>query len=267
MASWFWGRDAPGGGKRRFVSSRTRCDRRVHRGVIIAFVALDGDRIFLAVLCVGQGSTSFPMLSLWSNTTVSRPLLARVHDIRELTASARRFSSTSAWTEPLAVSDELRQQKSTFQAYATRFRIQADGPSNTSSLMRNEVIPQLLAHIQETDARTRRASHAMYAWRMRPATPIRAGAGESARMIVFGSSNGGEAGAGERLERLLELGNCEDVVLIVFRWYGGVKLGSDRWRCISAVAKEALERGGFLAGSSGDDSRSKGSNDTRKRRK
>ena len=88
-----------------------------------------------------------------------------------------------------------------------------------------------------------------------------------ARMIVFGSSNGGEAGAGERLERLLELGNCEDVVLIVFRWYGGVKLGSDRWRCISAVAKEALERGGFLAGSSRDDSRSKGSNDTRKRRK
>ena len=158
-------------------------------GVIIAFVALDGDRIFLAVLCVGQGSTSFPMLSLWSNRTVLRLPLARVRDIREYTASARRSSSTSAWTEPLAVSDELRQQKSTFQAYATRFRIQADGPSNTSSLMRNEVIPQLLAHIQETDVRTRRASHAMYAWRMRPVARDRPGIRDTTGTVVFGPSD------------------------------------------------------------------------------
>ncbi|KAI0916583.1 hypothetical protein AcV5_003033 [Taiwanofungus camphoratus] len=67
----------------------------------------------------------------------------------------------------------------------------------------------------------------------------------SAVPIAFGSSDGGESGAGERLSRLLELTQCEDVVLVVYRWYGGVKLGSHRWKCISAVAKEALERGGF----------------------
>lgn len=65
----------------------------------------------------------------------------------------------------------------------------------------------------------------------------------SALPPVCGSSNGGEAGAGERLERLLQLAaECRDrdVVLVVYRWYGGVKLGSERWRCISTVAKEAL---------------------------
>ena len=87
----------------------------------------------------------------------------------------------------------------------------------------------------------------MYAWRLRSAAQSREGAA-----LLYGSSNGGEAGAGERLERLLELGKCENVVVVVFRWYGGVKLGSDRWRCISGVAKEALERGGFLVPVGGD---------------
>jgi len=61
--------------------------------------------------------------------------------------------------------------------------------------------------------------------------------------VISGSVSGGESGAGERLERLLELSpGCKDrnVVLVVYRWYGGVKLGSDRWKCISSVAKEAL---------------------------
>ena len=58
---------------------------------------------------------------------------------------------------------------------------------------------------------------------------------------MSGSVSGGESGAGERFERLLELSpGCKghDVVLVVYRWYGGVMLGSDRWRCISSVAKE-----------------------------
>ena len=60
---------------------------------------------------------------------------------------------------------------------------------------------------------------------------------------VSGSVSGGESGAGDRLERLLELSaSCKgrDVVLVVYRWYGGVKLGSERWKCISDVSKEAL---------------------------
>ncbi|KAI0640570.1 hypothetical protein C8Q79DRAFT_444651 [Trametes meyenii] len=147
----------------------------------------------------------------------------------------------------LAVSDRLTQLKSTFQAYATTIPLSGShGPSDSggnsvSALIRGEIAPSLLAHLRTIDSKTIRASHAMYAWRFRSAQSRASG------VVFYGSSNGGEAGAGERLERLLELGNCENVIVVVFRWYGGVKLGSDRWKCISTVAKEALERGGFLS--------------------
>jgi hypothetical protein len=38
---------------------------------------------------------------------------------------------------------------------------------------------------------------------------------------------------------------CKNVVVVVSRWHGGVNLGSERWRLILGVAKEALERGAF----------------------
>ncbi|KAF8170338.1 hypothetical protein K438DRAFT_1854477 [Mycena galopus ATCC 62051] len=62
---------------------------------------------------------------------------------------------------------------------------------------------------------------------------------------VAGQSDGGEGGSGDRLARLLRLTGCEDVVVVVWRWYGGVKLGTDRWKRISEVAREALNGGGF----------------------
>ncbi|PSR72995.1 hypothetical protein PHLCEN_2v11099 [Hermanssonia centrifuga] len=65
------------------------------------------------------------------------------------------------------------------------------------------------------------------------------------RRVSCGSCDGGESGAGERLERLLEMSGCENAVVVVYRWYGGVPLGSDRWKCISGVAKEALRAGDF----------------------
>jgi hypothetical protein len=49
-----------------------------------------------------------------------------------------------------------------------------------------------------------------------------------------------EPASGAILERLLELNHHSDVVVVVYRWYGGVKIGGERWRCISNVASEAL---------------------------
>lgn len=65
---------------------------------------------------------------------------------------------------------------------------------------------------------------------------------------VTGESDGGESGSGERLGRLLELSGCENVIVVVSRWYGGVPLGSDRWKRISEVAKEVLREGEFMKG-------------------
>ena len=118
----------------------------------------------------------------------------------------------------------------------------------------------LLNEVTHLHPRAKRATHCMYAWRMTiPSDPPHATITSNARLkrsltsipastipttrVVSGSVSGGESGAGERLERLLDMSvDCRgrDVVLIVYRWYGGVKLGSERWKCISSVAKEAL---------------------------
>ena len=167
--------------------------------------------------------------------------------VRHWQRQCLRFHSGSTTPQSAGAvfaSDTITHLKSAFQAYAASIAC-PDVSLNTAATMKSRVVPDLLAHIHELAPRTRRASHAMYAWRLRPVSDERAAS-------LYGSSNGGEAGAGERLERLLELGKCENVVVVVFRWYGGVKLGSDRWRCISGVAKEALERGGFLVPAGGD---------------
>ncbi|KAI8984856.1 hypothetical protein BD414DRAFT_372712, partial [Trametes punicea] len=154
----------------------------------------------------------------------------------------------------IAISDPTTFLKSTFQAYASALPLSPstgllqDHNAPVSAFMRRQVLPRLLADLHDKEPRTRRASHVMYAWRLRSHLSTASQAANFAPgPVLYGSSSGGEAGAGKRLERLLELSNCEDVIVVVFRWYGGVKLGPERWKCISSVAKEALERGKFLS--------------------
>ncbi|KAI0637546.1 hypothetical protein C8Q77DRAFT_373994 [Trametes polyzona] len=185
---------------------------------------------------------------LWART---RHLTAHICCIGHAARRASTDTLAGNWPHPVAQSSKLTQLKSTFQAYATSIPpdlLPRNSEGNISAAMKSEVVPSLLAHLQGVEPRTRRASHAMYAWRARLRSPTPTKSGPAyAGTLLCGSSNGGEAGAGERLERLLELSHCEGVIVVVFRWYGGVKLGSDRWKCISTVAKEALEAGGFLA--------------------
>lgn len=56
----------------------------------------------------------------------------------------------------------------------------------------------------------------------------------------------GEDAAGGRLLHLLQLTGVENVVVVVARWYGGVKLGPDRFKHINGAARDALEKGGYL---------------------
>lgn len=123
------------------------------------------------------------------------------------------FFSIVRRCSPIAVSPPRTLHGSKFVAYASH----VDHPDN---------VPRFLAHLSASVA-LKRASHLIYAYR----TPIRSGA-----------HDGGEHGAGARLERLLELRCEQSVVVLVARWYGGVKLGSERWKCISDVAKQALDQ-------------------------
>lgn len=135
-----------------------------------------------------------------------------------------------SWPHPIYSSDAITVHKSGFQAHATALGPLAKATSDAGGM--NALLETLFDRLVALYPRTKRATHCMYAWRAHHS----------------GSADGGESGAGERLERLLELGGCTDVVVVVYRWYGGVQLGSERWKCISGVAKEALKAGGFMGG-------------------
>ncbi|KAJ7874805.1 ribosomal protein S5 domain 2-type protein [Mycena olivaceomarginata] len=140
----------------------------------------------------------------------------QTHTTRSITSSA---PPDAIWPHKLANSVRLTDRKSTFFAQA-------------SVLPHPAQLPHFLEYLRALPrTNVKRATHCMYAYRA---------AG------VAGQSDGGEGGSGDRLARLLRLTGCEDVVVVVWRWYGGVQLGSDRWKRISEVAREALNSGDFL---------------------
>ncbi|KAJ1914827.1 hypothetical protein H4219_004615 [Mycoemilia scoparia] len=61
----------------------------------------------------------------------------------------------------------------------------------------------------------------------------------------------GETAAGSRLLHLLQLLEVKNVMVVVSRWYGGVKLGPDRFKHINNAARQALIVSGHLSNESG----------------
>ncbi|ESK93681.1 hypothetical protein Moror_1498 [Moniliophthora roreri MCA 2997] len=134
------------------------------------------------------------------------------------------------WPHPITASDRIYDRKSVFLAHASHL------PSKTH-------LAPFLNHLTSLPE-LKRATHCMYAYRTTEASSGHQ-SGATTRIII-GQNDGGESGAGNQLSRLLEVTGCENVVIVVSRWYGGVQLGSDRWKRIAHVAKEALSRGNFL---------------------
>jgi len=65
-------------------------------------------------------------------------------------------------------------------------------------------------------------------------------------VIVQDNDDDGETAAGSRMAHLLQLMDVWNVCVVVSRWYGGIKLGPDRFRLINTAAREALVLGGFV---------------------
>ncbi|KAF9018454.1 ribosomal protein S5 domain 2-like protein, partial [Hymenopellis radicata] len=131
-----------------------------------------------------------------------------------------------SWPHAIYASERIVAHKSVFLAHAT-------------SLTNSTLLPQFIDHLTR-QPQLKRATHCMYAYRVRVASQ-----GSESAQFTLGQQDGGESGSGDLLARLLALSECENVVIVVSRWYGGVKLGSERWRRISEVARDALALGGF----------------------
>jgi hypothetical protein len=104
-----------------------------------------------------------------------------------------------------------------------------------ASVISVEQAKSFLNHYLATDKKAARATHNIVAWR------IHGPDGTSFQDC----DDDGEDAAGGRLLHLMQLMDVWDVMVICTRWYGGVKLGPDRFRIINNAARDALQLGGF----------------------
>ena len=124
------------------------------------------------------------------------------------------------------------------------FRPPRSGPSElmlatVCAVTRIEHVQWALANLIYDDKRLSGASHNMFAYRFFANDVING-------RIVSDNDDNGEKGAGNKISSLLEACRAENVLVVVSRWFGGVHLGPARFKWIASVARDGLERGGFV---------------------
>jgi hypothetical protein len=136
-------------------------------------------------------------------------------------AAAVQLQSSDA-SFPFVSGSPVTERRSVFQAHV-------------AALTSPSALPPLLQAVR-SHPRLSRATHNMLAYRL-----------SSESYAEDGCEDDGEERAGGRLLHLLQAMQAVNVLVVVSRWYGGVKLGSDRFRIINNVARELLESGGWGA--------------------
>lgn len=132
---------------------------------------------------------------------------------------------------PWVLSEPVVDAKSTFVAHVAVV---------TSPAQARLYVAQLLA----SDKRIRTATHNITAWRIR-------GGGAASGVSYQDCDDDGEDAAGGRLLHLMQLMELWDVMVVVTRWYGGVKLGPRRFAVINSVARDGFVRAGMVMEGSG----------------
>lgn len=135
-------------------------------------------------------------------------------------AEVSTIERTYGWT----VSSSVTSKKSTFVARS----ITVKSPSEAISALQK---------LMASNGELRDASHNITAWRV---------SGDHG--IIEDSNDDGEAGGGRHILGLLQSDNVVNVLLVVTRWYGGIMLGTDRWRIMSQVSRDALSQRLRVAG-------------------
>ncbi|KAJ2938420.1 hypothetical protein O0L34_g13337 [Tuta absoluta] len=111
----------------------------------------------------------------------------------------------------------IKDRKSSFQGHAAEVHSIDDINAVLATLMQNRKIHD--------------ATHNVLAYRIEN---------------VEGCDDDGEAHAGARLLRLLQILDQRNTLVVVSRWFGGIQLGPDRFRHINEAAKQALGKAGLL---------------------
>ncbi|KAI4197629.1 MAG: hypothetical protein LQ350_005784 [Teloschistes chrysophthalmus] len=149
---------------------------------------------------------------------------ARVHHETETPREVdvpNEVSFIPEWT----LSTTITEKKSSFLARACAIK------STTE-------VEAAITHLLTSDKRAGKATHNISAYRIR--TVINGN-----EVVYQDCDDDGEDAAGGRLLKLLQMMDVLNVLVVVSRWYGGVKLGPARFGIINAVARQAVIAGGF----------------------
>ena len=141
-----------------------------------------------------------------------------------ITAQSSAETSTSERTDGWTVSSSITSKKSTFVARS----ITVKSPSEARLALQK---------LMASNGELRDASHNITAWRV-----------SGNHGIIEDSNDDGEAGGGRHILGLMQADNVVNVLLVVTRWYGGIMLGTDRWRIMSQVSRDALSQRLRVAG-------------------
>lgn len=129
------------------------------------------------------------------------------------------------------ISTPITEKKSIFLAHACAI---------TSPVHAQSCITHLLAN----DKRAAKATHNITAYRVRTS----ASAGGIPELMFQDCDDDGESAAGGRVLHLLQVMEVWGLLVVVSRWFGGVKLGPDRFRIINQVVRDAVVKGGWGKG-------------------
>ena len=112
----------------------------------------------------------------------------------------------------------LTDRKSKFVGTLFHIKSEEDVKKSIKSLLKNK--------------KFRKATHNIYAYRIL----------NENNEIIENKNDDGETGAGIKLLEFLRNKNIVNIIIIVTRWYGGVHLGSDRFKHIIKLAKILVEK-------------------------
>ncbi|KAK3263168.1 hypothetical protein CYMTET_28012, partial [Cymbomonas tetramitiformis] len=162
-----------------------------------------------------------------------------------VTNEARLVEAMCLVSSRIIHGDPLTERKSTFQAHLASVTSADQAKAVVAVLIQNRKIAA--------------ATHNMVAYR------VHLGNGVWAQDC----DDDGETAAGSRMLHLLQTVDAEDVVVVVSRWYGGIKLGPDRFKLINNCARQLLDLHGYVKSSNDKGERSKSTvpKSSRKQRK
>lgn len=129
-----------------------------------------------------------------------------------------------------AVSQSVTLKKSTFSGRAIGIKSASEARSLKQELISGN--PEL-----------RDASHNITAWRVQ---------GDHGG-IIEECHDDGESGGGRHILTILQSMDLVGILVVVTRWYGGIMLGTDRWKLMTQVCRDALSQRLRVAGTIGNE--------------